>query len=352
MEFGYFTLSDNRYPNNPRAPEDFIKDIYAEALWAEKIGLHSAWIGEHHFNLLGVNASPLAILAQLAGATTRLRLAPAVTLLPVHHPLHVAEEWATLDLLSGGRVDFAAGRGYDRKEYEPFGAPFDESAELFAEGLEIVWRAWTETGKWSHKGRFYDFKDVEVRPRPAQKPLRPYVACFSRPSMELAAKHDWNVIYAPFAAAMVYGSLADAVRVYRDTCETQHQAADATRHVLLLRPHRLDTRGRAVRQGSLVRYFQDALIAAFPSASGEKVPPTYKYFVDIVNILRDMRPEKLTDKSILCGSPQHIVDTLKKVEQAGIAEVILYFNYGQKPHALVKEQMERFMREVAPHFAG
>ena len=80
------------------------------------------------------------------------------------------------------------------------------------------------------------------------------------------------------------------------------------------------------------------------------MPPTYKYFVDIVNILRDMRPEKLTDKSILCGSPQHIVDTLKQVEQAGIAEVILYFNYGQKPHALVKEQMERFMREVAPPF--
>src|SRR3982074_3264599 len=143
MEFGYFTLSDNRYPNNPRAPEDFIKDIYAEALWAEKIGLHSAWIGEHHFNLLGVNASPLAILPQLAGATTRSRrasrangpaptpgwrLPPAVTLLPVHHPLHVAEEWATLDLLSGGRVDFAAGRGYDRKEDEPFRAPFDQSA--------------------------------------------------------------------------------------------------------------------------------------------------------------------------------------------------------------------------------
>src|SRR5262245_63830927 len=84
MEFGYFTLSDNRYPDNPRAPEAFLKDIYAEALWAEQVGLHSAWIGEHHFNLLGVNASPLAILAQLAGATTRLRLAPAVTLLPVH----------------------------------------------------------------------------------------------------------------------------------------------------------------------------------------------------------------------------------------------------------------------------
>src|SRR6201990_1037014 len=102
MKFGYFTLSDNRYPGSTRSAEQFVKDIFAEALCAEKVGLNAAWIGEHHFNLLGVNASPLTILAQLAGATTKLRLAPAVTLLSVHHPLHVAEEWATLALPSGG----------------------------------------------------------------------------------------------------------------------------------------------------------------------------------------------------------------------------------------------------------
>jgi alkanesulfonate monooxygenase SsuD/methylene tetrahydromethanopterin reductase-like flavin-dependent oxidoreductase (luciferase family) len=146
MKFGYFTLSDNRYPDNPRTPEQFVREIYRQALHAEKIGLNSAWIGEHHFNLLGVNPCPNMLLAQLAGATSRIRLAPAVVLLPVHHPLHVAEEWATLDLLSGGRVDFAAGRGYDRLEYLPFGADFQNSAELFAEGLEILWRAWTEPG--------------------------------------------------------------------------------------------------------------------------------------------------------------------------------------------------------------
>src|SRR5712671_579455 len=351
MDFGYFTLSDNRYPDIRRSAEQLIGEIYEQALWAETVGLNSAWIGEHHFNLLGVNACPDILLAKIAGATKRIRLAPAVVLLPVHHPLHVAEEWATLDLLSGGRVDFAAGRGYDRKEYEPFGAPFEESAELFAEGLEIVWRAWTEPGKWSHQGKFYQFRDVEVRPRPAQKPLRPYVACFSRPSMELAAKHDWNVIYAPFAAAMVYGSLADAVRVYRDTCETAFKRPMRRAMCSYFVHIALTPAEEQYGKEALVRYFQDALIAAFPSASGEKVPPTYKYFVDIVNILRDMRPEKLTDKSILCGSPQHIVDTLKKVEAAGIAEVILYFNYGQKPHAEVKEQMDRFMRDVAPHFA-
>jgi alkanesulfonate monooxygenase SsuD/methylene tetrahydromethanopterin reductase-like flavin-dependent oxidoreductase (luciferase family) len=168
--------------------------------------------------------------------------------------------------------------------------------------------------------------------------------------MELAARHDWNVIYAPFAAAMVYGSLGDAVRVYKETCESTHKRP-MRRAMCSYFVHIASTPAEEqYGKEALVRYFQDALIAAFPSSSGEKVPPTYKYFVDIVNILRDMRPEKLTDKSILCGSPQHIVDTLKQVEKAGIAEVILYFNYGQKPHAEVKAQMDRFMREVAPHF--
>jgi len=351
MEFGYFTLSDNRYPNNPRGPEQFVREIYEQALWAERVGMHSAWIGEHHFNLLGVNACPNMILAQIAGATSRIRLAPAVVLLPVHHPLHVAEEWATLDLLSGGRVDFAAGRGYDRKEYVPFQADFEHSAESFAEAMEVVWRAWTEPGRWSHHGKFWRFDDIEVRPRPAQKPLRPYVACFSRPSMELAASHDWNIIYAPFAAAMVYGSLADAVRVYREECEAKHKRP-ARRAMCSYFVHIADNpQEEAYGREALIRYFHDALIAAFPS-DAKTVPPTYKYFVEIVDILKNMKPESLTAKSVLVGSPQKIIDDLKTVEAAGISEVILYFNYGLKPHNMVKEQMQRFMRDIAPAFEG
>jgi alkanesulfonate monooxygenase SsuD/methylene tetrahydromethanopterin reductase-like flavin-dependent oxidoreductase (luciferase family) len=351
MDFGYFTLSDNRYPNNPRTPEQFVREIYEQALWAEEIGLHSAWIGEHHFNLLGVNACPNILLAQLAGATKRIRLAPAVVLLPVHHPLHVAEEWATLDLLSGGRVDFAAGRGYDKKEYGPFQAPFDKSAELFAEAMEIVWRAWTEPGKWSHRGQFYRFDDIEVRPRPAQSPLRPFVACFSRPSMELAASHDWNIIYAPFAAAMVYGSLGDAVRVYREECEGKH-GRPARRSMCSYFIHIADdAKEEEYGRETLIRYFKDALIAAFP-ADPAKVPPTYAYFIKIVEILNNMKAEDLTSRSILVGSPQKIIDDLKGVEASGISEVILYFNYGLKPHAMVKDEMQRFMQEIAPAFVG
>lgn len=351
MDFGYFTLSDNRYPGNTRTPEAFIKEIFDQSLWAEEIGLNSAWIGEHHFNLLGVNACPNMLLAQLAGATSRIRLAPAVVLLPVHHPLHVAEEWATLDLLSGGRVDFAAGRGYDKLEYGPFQASFEDSAEIFAEGLEILWRAWTETGKFSHRGKFYQFDDIDVRPKPVQNPLRPYVACFSRPSMELAAANDWNIIYAPFAAAMVYGSLADAVQAYREQCDQQHQR-EARRAMCSYFIHIADTpEEEAYGREALIRYFHDALIAAFPS-NPDKMPPTYKYFIEIVDILKNMKPENLTSKSVLVGSTDKIIEDLKQVEAAGISEVILYFNYGLKPHAMVKEQMQRFMTDIAPAFDG
>lgn len=350
MEFGYFTLSDNRYPNNPRTPEQFVREIFEQAVYAEEVGLHSAWIGEHHFNLLGVNACPNMFLAQLAGATKRIRLAPAVVLLPVHHPLHVAEEWATLDLLSGGRVDFAAGRGYDRLEYEPFQADFARSAEMFAEGLDILWRAWTEPGKWSHKGQFWQFEDIEVRPRPMQNPLRPYVACFSRPSMELAARNDWNIIFAPFAAAMVYGSLADAVRSFGEEAAKHGRAPRRSMCSYFI--HIADTpQEEAYGREALIRYFHDALLAAFP-ADAKTVPPTYKYFLQIVEILRDMKPENLTSKSVLVGSTQKIIDDLKQVEASGISEVILYFNYGMKPHAMVKEQMARFMADIAPHFEG
>jgi alkanesulfonate monooxygenase SsuD/methylene tetrahydromethanopterin reductase-like flavin-dependent oxidoreductase (luciferase family) len=120
MEFGYFTLSDNHYEANTRSPNEFVNDITAEALYADELGMHSAWIGEHHFNSLGVLSCPDLVLAYIAARTKHIRLAPAVTVLPLHHPIRVAEQWASLDLLSNGRVDFAAGRGYDRREYLPF----------------------------------------------------------------------------------------------------------------------------------------------------------------------------------------------------------------------------------------
>lgn len=348
MKFGYFTLSDNRYPGNTRTPEELLAQIREQAIYADELGMHSAWVGEHHFNLLGVNACPNMLLANIAAATKNIRLAPAVVLLPVHHPLHVAEEWATLDQLSGGRVDFAAGRGYDRKEYDPFGVPFEESAEIFEEGLDILWKAWSEPGKWSHQGKYYQFEDLEIRPKPVQTPLRPYVASFSRLSMELAARKDWNIIYAPFAAAMVYGSLEQAVSAFDEECEKQGSAKRRSMCSYFI--HICDTpEEEQFGREALISYFHNAVLPAFPS-DPKTVPPTMRYFLEIVDILKKMKPEDLTNKSVLLGSPEKIIEDLKKVEAGGLSEVILYFSFGQKPHAMVKEQMARFMEQIAPHF--
>src|SRR5438874_99522 len=157
MNSGYFTLSDNHYEANLRTANQFVTDILNEAVYADELGFNSAWIGEHHFNSLGVLSCPDLVLASVAARTSRIRLAPAVTVLPLHHPIRVAEQWATLDLLSGGRVDWAAGRGYDRREYEPFHVSFADNQAIFKEGLEVVRKLWAADGRISHEGTHFRF---------------------------------------------------------------------------------------------------------------------------------------------------------------------------------------------------
>jgi alkanesulfonate monooxygenase SsuD/methylene tetrahydromethanopterin reductase-like flavin-dependent oxidoreductase (luciferase family) len=350
MEFGYFTLSDNHYPNNPRSAERFILEIREQAILADRLGMHSAWIGEHHFDSLGVNSCPDLLLASIVPVTSRIRLAPAVAVLPLHHPLRVAEQWATLDLLSGGRVDFAAGRGYDRREYEPFGANFMESIEVFSEGIEVVLKAWNEPGHWSFTGRYYDIRNMAITPKPVQRPIPFFIACFSRASLEIAARKGLGIIYAPFAAAMTFGDLGKAVAAYREECAKHANApkkAMCSYFIHIAKTPEQENYGRE----ALMSYFRHCVLPAFPTDPA-KAPPTMQYFMRIVEILKGMRKEDLSDKSILLGSPAKIIDTLKRVEAAGIEEVILYFNVGNKPHAMVQDQMHQFMAEIAPHFGA
>jgi alkanesulfonate monooxygenase SsuD/methylene tetrahydromethanopterin reductase-like flavin-dependent oxidoreductase (luciferase family) len=350
MEFGYFTLSDNHYENNSRAPNQFVADITAEALHAEDLGMHSAWIGEHHFNSLGVLSCPDLVLAYIAARTKHLRLAPAVTVLPLHHPIRVAEQWATLDLLSGGRVDFAAGRGYDRREYEPFNVSFDDNQGIFEEGLELVRRLWEADERISHHGKHYSFDNVRITPKPVQRPIPTYVASFSKLSIELAARLGCNLVVAPFAAAMSFGGLKQVVDLYNETCAKHGKKPG--RVMCSYFTHFADSAAEEQAQRARqVRYYKECVIPAFPG-DPKNAPPSYRYFIEIVDRLQKVKPEDLTENSVLLGSPQRIIDTLKKVEAAGIREVILYVNVGLKPHQQVKHEMARFMTEVAPAFEG
>jgi alkanesulfonate monooxygenase SsuD/methylene tetrahydromethanopterin reductase-like flavin-dependent oxidoreductase (luciferase family) len=273
-----------------------------------------------------------------------------VTVLPLHHPIRVAEQWATLDLLSDGRVDFAAGRGYDRREYLPFKVSFADNQEIFEEGMEVVRLLWTSDGPISHHGKHYRFDNVAITPKPVQRPLPAYIASFSQPSIELAGRLGCGLIVAPFAAAMTYGGLRQVADLYRQTCAKHGRRPSRLMcsyfiHFAHTKPQEEAARARQIR------YYKECVIAAFPG-DPNTAPPSYRYFVGMVERLRNVGPADLTENSVLLGSAAQITETLKKVEAAGFDEVILYFNVGLKPHTLVKDEMARFVAEVASAFAA
>jgi alkanesulfonate monooxygenase SsuD/methylene tetrahydromethanopterin reductase-like flavin-dependent oxidoreductase (luciferase family) len=347
MKIGYFTLSDNNY-GDARTPNDLLRHIMEEAIFADELGFASAWIGEHHFNLFGTCPSPQLFLANLAARTSRVRLAPAVTLLPCRHPLQVAEEFALLDVLSDGRVDFAAGRGYDRREYEAFGVPFEQSAELFREGLDIVRRAWSED-PLSYQGQFYRIPEVSVSPRPVQRPYPPiYVACFSKPTMEMAAESGFHIIFAPFAAAMMFGSIQEAARQFKAMAAAHGHPDSQVMCSYFMHVCHNQREVQAAKE-TLIRYFH-SILPALPSDPAT-TPRHIAYFVDIVKRLQAMRPEDLTSKSMIFGEPDYCIDHLRQLAGAGIREVILYFNFGCQEHQAVMDNMKFFAREVLPYIA-
>jgi len=183
-----------------------------------------------------------------------------------------------------------------------------------------------------------------------QQPIPTYVASFSKPSIELAARLGCGLIVAPFAAAMSFGGLKQVADLYHGSCAKY--GTKPGRLMCSYFTHFADTKAQEdAQRARQIRYYKECVIPAFPG-DPKTAPPSYRYFIDMVERLHKVRPEDLTENSVLIGRPDSITETLKKVEAAGFAEVILYFNVGLKPHNQVKEEMDRFMREVAPSFRG
>jgi alkanesulfonate monooxygenase SsuD/methylene tetrahydromethanopterin reductase-like flavin-dependent oxidoreductase (luciferase family) len=351
MQFGYFTLTDTppAYGTGRRNPQQFLREVLAEALLAEALGFNSVWVPEHHFGLFGCLPTPAVFLAHVAAKTTRIKLAPATVLLPCNQPLRVAEEYAMLDLLSDGRAIFSAGRGYDKREYDAFAIPFDESRARFDEEMQLVRTAWTEE-EFTFAGQFHQvLEPLTVLPRPVQQPHPPiYVACFSRPTVEMAARSGFNAIFAPFAATMMFGSLQEAAAQFRALAREAgylHSKVMCSYFFCLA-----DSPAETLRAKERLLYYLQGILPAFPD-DRRTAPPHIAYFVDIVERLRAMQPGDLGERSIVTGDLEQCLATLKHVEAAGIAEVILYFNFGAYSHTNTRHMMERFAREVMPHFA-
>jgi alkanesulfonate monooxygenase SsuD/methylene tetrahydromethanopterin reductase-like flavin-dependent oxidoreductase (luciferase family) len=350
LRFGYFTLSDNSVGYGPRRkdPNRLILEVVDQAIAAEALGFQSVWLPEHHFGVFGVLPTPAQALTYIAARTSRIRLAPATVLLPCTQPIRTAEEFALLDLLSNGRAIFSAGRGYDEREYRAFQIPFDESRTRFDEELLLIRKLWTESDVTWH-GQHHTIQDpVTISPRPVQQPHPPvYVACFSEPTMRMAAEQGFNIIFAPFAASMVFGSLAAAVARFKQLAAAAgypHSKAMCSYFTFIA-----DTPAdKRQAQARLLDYLTN-FIPAVPQ-DPSTAPPHIRYFVDIAERVKRMRPEDLGERSIITGTLEQVIRQFEQVEAAGIEEVICYFNFDLFPHERTLEQMERVSREVMPHF--
>jgi alkanesulfonate monooxygenase SsuD/methylene tetrahydromethanopterin reductase-like flavin-dependent oxidoreductase (luciferase family) len=181
-----------------------LETVFARALQRieimDKEGYDAVWLAEHHFSSFSVCPSVHLMGTMAAARTTRLRIGTGVSLAPFYHPLRLAEEVALLDVLSGGRVNWGAGRGFARVEFENFGVPPEESTSRFRETVEIVLRAWSEE-RLSFAGQHYRFDGVEVLPKPLQRPHPPvWMAATSEPALAWAAGRGFSILMDPHAA--------------------------------------------------------------------------------------------------------------------------------------------------------
>ena len=183
--------------------------VYARALERIEImdrnAYDAVWLAEHHFSSFSVCPSVHMVGVLAAARTRRLRIGTGVSLAPFYHPLRLAEEVALLDQLSGGRVNWGAGRGFARVEFEAFGVPPTESTSRFRETVEIVLKAWTNE-RLNFAGEHFRFADVEVLPKPAQRPHPPvWLAASSEAAIEWAAGRGFSILMDPHSSAVEIG---------------------------------------------------------------------------------------------------------------------------------------------------
>ena len=223
MQFGLFGgAAAPRLPDAAASAAGFF-DFIETNVEAEALGYHSSFVTEHHFTKIGQLSAPLTLLTYLAARTTRLRLGTAILVLPWHNPVLLAEQVATLDLLSRGRLDLGIGKGYRHNEFAGFALPPGEAEPRFEEVLDVMVRALAANDPFSHNGRFFRFDGIVVEPPPYQRPHPPlWLAAGSAASITTCARRGFNLLLDQFASPQ---QIKERIALYRRELEAALPAA-------------------------------------------------------------------------------------------------------------------------------
>ncbi|MFC4004124.1 LLM class flavin-dependent oxidoreductase [Prauserella oleivorans] len=353
MRFGVFYVLECPDHDFSRA----YREMLAQIDYAEYLGFDEVWLAEHHGSDYGSLPSPQVAAAAVAERTTRMRIGIAVSNLTFDWPVRVAEDYAMVDVLSGGRLDFGAGRGYQPAEFHNMGVGDRQpvSREVFGEALEIIRGLWSKRPgqPFSFHGKHFDIDGVDCRPTPVQRPTPPmYVASISPETFELVATTGYNLLVTP--------TLMTLPELNRLVVDLKRRLIAGGREPLSLdfpmnwQIHLADTTAEAVADVAqpLTWYYRNVLDLL---PSGPTVPPSYERYAELAATSDEaggLTLEGLRESGVVyVGEPAGLVGEIETLyQETGLQHLICWMRFGGLAHDKVIRSMELFAEDVMPHF--
>ena len=338
MRFGLFGSAAARRGGEFDSAEGF-RDFIEYNVEAESLGFHGTFVVEHHFTGFGQVSATLNLLTWLGARTTTLRLGTAVIVLPWHNPVLLAEQAATIDLLSGGRLDFGIGKGYRYNEFVGFDVPITDSDARFEESIELLLKCWTSEERFSHKGRFWSFNNIVVEPPSFRRPHPAvWMGAGSPRSIRDVARRGFNLLLGQYASP---ADVAESIAAYRAAVEESGRVFDpmmvgVTRAFFVAendaeRDEALDRRlANRMRQLKLATQPDGTVLGGPDRAVGD--------------------PNEINVNSAMYGNPDEIAARLEALRQFGVGYVLINGG-GSGGGARGRASMRRFANEIMPLFS-
>lgn len=340
MRFGLF--QSVQWPEGSDQRQQY-RNALEQSVLAEELGYHSVWMTEHHFTRHGITSDSLALLAYLAARTERIRLGTAVSVLPFHDPVRLAESTAVVDQLSNGRLDVGIGRGYQWAEYHGFGLGLDEGNARFEEALEVLLKSWEAVEPFAFDGKYHRYDAASPQPRPVQRPHPPiWHATASPGGLRRCAEKGWGVLLAQGTTPSAIRGTLDLYRAQLDELSLPSR----TDNVVLARGMYCAPSDEAAFDRFLDPYAKFLELAARVSAPpADAVGTPHRNPFQLENDA-DLR------MSLVCGAPDRCATSLEHLAEMGIDYVILFVNLGGMDHDRVVASLRLFAEEVMPRFSS
>jgi alkanesulfonate monooxygenase SsuD/methylene tetrahydromethanopterin reductase-like flavin-dependent oxidoreductase (luciferase family) len=349
MKFGFFF----QLPCAPwQSEHERYDDTLAQITHGDHLGFDTAWLAElHFFPEFSVMSSPLIVAAAAAQLTQRIRLGMAVSLLPLNDPIRSAEDAATVDILSHGRLIFGVGRGTNPLHYGGFNIPMEESRDRFTEALEIITQAWTDA-RVNHQGKYYRVKDLTVYPKPIQKPHPPIrIATNSSDTFPLAGRLGYPM-FSSFVVVPLPRFRKD-IAVYWQTFEEAGHTRTGEEVALLFPCYVAKTEAEAqtAARESIMHYFE-VLGRRMVEGDADVDQTTRERNQEMQARLQRLTFEEVRESIAIIGTPEQCIERIRWLqEEFHLSELICWFNPGGLiPHQTVLTSMSRFASEIMPDF--